>query len=190
MKTTYKTATKTVAGFCSAVTATLALATPSLASTFRYTTPTTTTLYNEGETTVAGLTFDGTFENTVLNPFSGLEQTFSGFYRVQAGQMGEAMSIEAVQQSPTDRTGYLEAGLSSIQYLVAPEPVSSVADGFTVVAGMTSFDFRLDPAAISEAPTLLSQGWRAEKVPEPSSLLAMLGVLSLAIAQKRQKRHA
>lgn len=183
-----KTSHKLAASFGTAIVFSLSLIKPSLAGTFRYTTPTTTTLYTEEKVTVSGITFDGLFNNTVFNPFSKQEQTFSGFYKLQSGEMGSAMSIQAVQQSPTDRTSYLEAGLSSIQYLAAPEALSTVPNGFSVLPDMTTFDFMLTPASISNAPTLLSNGWRAETVPEPSGLLMILSTALLGLGYKKNSR--
>lgn len=182
-----KSAYKLSSGIGSAVVGILFTAAPSLAVTFRYTTPTTTTLYTEDEVTVAGVTFDGSFDNTIFNPFSNSEQTFSGFYTLQSGTLGEAVSIQAVQQSPIDRTGYFEAGLSNIEYLAQPVPIPSDTGVFAALPDMSFYDFRLDPAPISDAPTVLSRGWEAEKVPEPGSGLVILGLAVYGSARMKRK---
>lgn len=158
---------------------------PAVAATFRYTTLTTQTVYSEGSTVVAGTSYDGTFVNTIFNPFFGLTQTFSGFYRIQTGMLGEAVSLSAVQQSPTDRTGIGDIGITRIEYLATPQPVDTVPGAFTVPPGLTDFDFQFVPAAVAGAPVVLSQGWSAESVPESSSPLLWVGLLGLGLGLKR-----
>lgn len=157
---------------------------PSMAATFRYTTLTTQTVYTEGPTVIAGTPYDGTFVNNIFNPFSGLAQTFSGFYRIQTGTLGEAVSLNAVQQRPTDRTDLGDIGITRIEYFATPQPVAAIPGAFTVPPGLTEFDFQFVPAAVAGAPVVLSQGWSAESVPESSSPLMWAGFVGLGLGLK------
>ncbi|MGF1521865.1 MAG: hypothetical protein ACFBSF_06030 [Leptolyngbyaceae cyanobacterium] len=152
-----------------------------IAASFRYITPTTNTLYTEAPAVVAGIPYDGTFINTIFNPFLEAEQTFSGFYQIQTGQLGEALSLRAVQQSPTDRTELGEAGITRIEYFDVPQPVADIPGAFVVPPGLTDFDFQFVPATVAGAPVVLSQGWSAVQVPEPKSTWNML-FLGLGLA--------
>ena len=184
MPGTYTLVTTTSAAICLVLAATPA----AIAASFRYTTLTTNAIYTEGETAIAGSSYDGTFANTTFNPFSGLSQTFSGFYQVQDGKLGEAVSLIAVQKRPTDRTGLGADGTARIEYLATPQLVATVPGAFTVPPGLTEFDFKFSPAAVANAPVFLSNGWTVESVPEPNTSLLWLGLLGLGSLIKLAKR--
>ncbi|MGB3296553.1 MAG: hypothetical protein WBB01_26505 [Phormidesmis sp.] len=162
----------------------LTAASSSIAASFRYTTLTNQTTYTEGATAIAGSPYEGTFTNTIFNPFSGLAQTFSGFYQVQSGKLGEAVSLIAVQKRPTDRTGLGDDGTTRIEYLATPQSVATVPGAFTVPPGLAEFDFKFSPAVVASAPVVLSNGWVAESVPEPSTAFTLLGLLGLGLGTR------
>lgn len=162
---------------------------PAIAASFRYTTLTTNTLYTEDPTVVAGIAYDGTFINTIFNPFLGAEQIFAGFYQIQTGQLGEALSLRAVQQNPTDRTGLGDAGITRIEYFDSLQPVVDVPGAFVVPPGLTDFDFQFVPASVAGAPVVLSQGWSAVQVPEPNLTLPILCFVGLGLAFGAHTSH-
>ena len=157
----------------------------SRAASFQYTTLTTKSVYTEDPTVIAGAPYDGVFVNNIFNPFLGLEQTFFGFYRVQTGELGEAVSLRAVQQRPTNRTEFGEDGLTRIEYLATPQTVDAVPGAFAIPPGLTEFDFKFVPAAVANAPVVLSKGWTAKPTPESNNPLALVCVLGLGLGLKR-----
>ena len=163
---------------------------PARPATFQYTTLTTKTVYTEDPTVIAGAPYDGVFVNNIFNPFLGLEQTFSGFYRIQMGKLGEAVFLRTVQQRPTDRTDIGEAGIANIEYLETPQTVAAIPDAFLAPPGLTEFDFKFVSAAVAGAPVVLSKGWSAELVPESNHPLAIVWVLGLSLALKWASRVA
>ena len=162
---------------------------PAFSATFRYRTAITDSLYTEGRTTIAGVTYDGTFSNSIFDPFARIFRQFSGFFSVTQGSLGTAVAVRAVQSSPEDRTSLGEEGIALIQYLADAQDVSSIPNAFIFPAGLTEFDFKFVPAPIANSPTVLSKGWSVETVPEPSivAALGLLGSCTFLVKKKNSR---
>jgi hypothetical protein len=162
---------------------------PAFSATFRYKTAITDTLYTEGRTTIGGVTYDGTFKNSIFDPFAQIFRQFSGFFSVSQGSLGGAVTVRAVQSSPEDRTSLGEQGIALSQYLADAQDVASIPNAVIFPAGLTEFDFKFVPAPIAKSPTVLSKGWSVETVPEPS-IVGVLGLLGsyMFVVKKKTRR--
>ena len=142
-------------------------------ATFRYKSETTETTYTEGETTVNGVTYDGTFVNSIFDPFAMMFRRFSGFFSVTDGSLGEAVAVAAVQTNPTNRLSLGEEGIARTEYLAEPQDVASIPGAITFPSSLSEFDFKFAPAPVAETPTVLARGWSVETVSEPGIIVAL-----------------
>ena len=159
---------------------------PVQAATFRYTIAQSETLYKEDKTILNGVEYDGSFINSVFDPVTNVTNDMFGFFSIISGSLGKAMAVEAVQKSPVDRTTLGDLWTVQAEYLATPEAVTKVPGAVTQPPGLTEFDFKFVPSKASGEPTVLSKGWSAEKVPEPSAILS-LGVFSGLLLLKKKK---
>lgn len=142
-------------------------------ATFRYRSGTTETTYTKDETTRDGITYDGTFVNSVFDPFAQIARQFFGLFSVTDGLLGEAVTVAAVQTRPIDRTSLGEEGIARTEYLANLQDVDLIPGAITFPPGLSKFDFKFVPAPIAGTPTILAQGWSVEKVSEPGVIVAI-----------------
>lgn len=142
-------------------------------ATFRYTSATTETIYTEGETTINGVTYDGTFINSIFDPFAMMFRQFSGLFSITDGSLGEAVAVAAVQTNPSDRTLLGEEGIARTEYLANLQDVALIPEVITLPEGLSEFDFKFIPAPVAGTPTVLARGWSVEKVSEPGAIVAI-----------------
>ncbi|MDY7012709.1 MAG: PEP-CTERM sorting domain-containing protein [Cyanobacteriota bacterium] len=162
---------------------------PANSATFLYVGGTSETRYTEGSTTFNGITYDGVFETTFFSPISMSVLELSGFFSIVGGMLGEAVSIRAVQQSPEDRTGIGDAGVTQTDYSDTLQDVASLSEPFlTIPPGLTEFDFKFVPGPIANAPTVVSKGWTVTLVPEPSSAIALAFLGGGLLATNKRRR--
>lgn len=155
-------------------------------ATFRYTFGTTETIYTEGETTVNGVTYDGTFVNSIFDFFSMMPRQFSGLFSVTDGSLGEAVAVAAVQTNPTNRLLFGEEGIARTEYFANLQDATSIPGAVTFPPGLSEFDLKFVPAPVANTPTVLAQGWSAERVNEPGVIVAICFLAGgLLIKRKR-----
>lgn len=142
-------------------------------ATFKYRSGTTETTYTKGEITRNGVTYDGTFINSIFDPFAMMFRQFSGVFSITNGSLGEAVAVAAVQISPIDRTLLAEEGIARTEYFANLQDVASIPGAITFPPGLREFDFKFVPAPIAGAPTVLAQGWSVSKVSEPGAIFAL-----------------
>ena len=157
-----------------------------LSATFRYKTSITDTLFTENPTIVNGIHYDGTFENSIFNPFSQTFIQFFGFFAIEEGVLGESVSLKAVQNSPVDRTFLGESGITQIQYFNQLQNVATIPDALVIPPNLSQFDFKFVPATVANRPTVVTQGWTVSRVPE-SDLVIALGFLGIGLFARKNK---
>lgn len=158
-----------------------------LGATFRYQTTVTDTRLSENPTSVNGVLYDGTFENFIFDPFAMMFRRFSGLFAVETGTLGEAVSILAVQTTPTDRTSLGEAGIARIEYLAEPQDITSVPGSLVIPPGLSEFDFQFIPAPVAGQPTVVTQNWTVTQVRDPSTVIALSFLGSCLLLSQRKK---
>ncbi|MEL7039666.1 MAG: hypothetical protein AAFO04_29255 [Cyanobacteria bacterium J06592_8] len=159
---------------------------PAQSATFIYQTATIESVYTERPTTINNITYDGIFQNSVFDPFAMRFREFSGFFVVTEGSLGGAMAVQAVQNSPVDRTTLGGSGIAEIEYFSFLQDATSVPDAVSIPPGLSEFNFQFVPASVAGTPTVISQGWFVTSVPEPITLVA-LGLIpgSLLFSKKK-----
>ena len=155
-------------------------------ATFKYTSGTTETIYIEGETTREGITYDGTFINSIFDPFAQMFRQFSGVFSIINGSLGEAVTVAAVQISPIDRLSLGEEGIARTEYLADLQDVALIPGAITFPPGLREFDFKFVPAPVAGVPTVLARGWSVNRVNEPGAIVT-LGFLGGGLLMIRKR---
>jgi hypothetical protein len=183
------------------------------AATFRYTLANLEgfTEYTEGEITVDGVTYDGTFLSAAVNPVTAQLVEATGSFNILEGSLGGPVTIEFLREDyrVAGRDGIItlkyfaspqdidtipseiaklpedtQEGVSEVKVVKIPDDSLETYDVLSLPSEFFAFpEFRDDEGKITP---IVGQGWSATQVPEGSTTFAicLLGA-GLLVKKKR-----